>query len=126
MLSLWFNYILLILGCIPIIASIFIALVKQRNIKVIRKIALNSSLITLLLASIVWVQFDSFFFKFQFLTKVVLIPSLDISIYLGLDGISLLFVYLTCFLFPLCILFNWNNVKSMYKDYIILYCNIFN
>jgi NADH:ubiquinone oxidoreductase subunit 4 (subunit M) len=62
MLSLWFNYILLILGCIPIIASIFIALVKQRNIKVIRKIALNSSLITLLLASIVWVQFDSFFF----------------------------------------------------------------
>merc|ERR1711881_260694 len=22
--------------------------------------------------------------------------------------------------FPLCILFNWNNVKSMYKDYIIL------
>ena len=120
MLSLWFNYILLILGCIPIIASIFIALVKQRNIKVIRKIALNSSLITLLLASIVWVQFDSFFFKFQFLTKVALIPSLDISIYLGLDGISLLFVYLTCLLFPLCILFNWNNVKSMYKDYMIL------
>ena len=66
MLSLWFNYILLILGCIPIIASIFIALVKQRNIKVIRKIALNSSLITLLLASIVWVQFDSFFLNFNF------------------------------------------------------------
>merc|ERR1712224_1080105 len=33
---------------------------------------------------------------------------------------SLLFVYLTCLLFPLCILFNWNNVKSMYKDYMIL------
>merc|ERR1712010_350611 len=64
--------------------------------------------------------FDSFFFKFQFITKIVLIPSLDLNIYLGLDGISLLFVYLTCFLFPLCILFNWNNVKSMYKDYINL------
>merc|ERR1712066_710850 len=72
------------------------------------------------LASILWVQFDSFFFKFQFITKIIIIPSLNLNIYLGLDGISLLFLYLTCFLFPLCILFNWNNVKYMYKDYIIL------
>merc|ERR1711981_1492932 len=66
------------------------------------------------ISSIIWVQFDSFFFKFQFITKIILIPSLDINIYLGLDGISLVFVYLTC------ILFNWNNIKYMYKDYIIL------
>ncbi len=120
MLNLWFNYILLILGCIPLVASGLIVMVQNRNIKLIRKIALNSSLVTLLLASLLWIQFDSFFFKFQFITKIVLIPSLDINIYLGLDGISLLFLYLTCFLFPLCILFNWNNVKSMYKDYMIL------
>jgi len=120
MLNLWYNYILLILGLIPLIGSGCIVFVGQRNIKLIRKIALNSSLFTLVLASLLWVQFDSFFFKFQFITKIVLIPSLDLNIYLGLDGISLLFVYLTCFLFPLCILFNWNNVKSLYKDYIIL------
>ena len=120
MLNLWYNYILLILGLIPLIGAGCIIFVGQRNIKLIRKIALNSSLITLLFSSLLWVQFDSFFFKFQFITKVVLIPSLDLSIYLGLDGIGLLFVYLTCFLFPLCILFNWNNVKSLYKDYIIL------
>jgi proton-translocating NADH-quinone oxidoreductase chain M len=120
MLNLWYNYILLILGLIPLIGSGCIVFVGQRNIKLIRKIALNSSLFTLVLASLLWIQFDSFFFKFQFITKIVLIPSLDLNIYLGLDGISLLFVYLTCFLFPLCILFNWNNVKSLYKDYIIL------
>ena len=120
MLNLWYNYILLILGLVPLIGAGCIIFVGQRNIKLIRKIALNSSLITLLFSSLLWVQFDSFFFKFQFITKVVLIPSLDLSIYLGLDGIGLLFVYLTCFLFPLCILFNWNNVKSLYKDYIIL------
>jgi NADH:ubiquinone oxidoreductase subunit 4 (subunit M) len=120
MLNLWNNYILLILGLIPLLASLLIVTISSRNIVLIRKVGLNSSLITLLLASILWVQFDSFFFKFQFITKIIIIPSLNLNIYLGLDGISLLFLYLTCFLFPLCILFNWNNVKSMYKDYIIL------
>jgi len=120
MLNLWFNYILLILGSIPLVTAGCIVFIKQRNIKLIRKVALNSSLFTLFLASLLWVQFDSFFFKFQFITKIILIPALNINLYLGLDGISLLFLYLTCFLFPLCILFNWNNVKSMYKDYIIL------
>ena len=62
MLNLWFNYILLFLGCIPLIGSGLIVLVQNRNIKLIRKIALNSSLVTLLLASILWIQFDSFFF----------------------------------------------------------------
>ena len=84
MLSLWYNYILLILGLIPLIGSGCILFVGQRNIKLIRKIALNSSLFTLVLASLLWVQFDSFFFKFQFITKIVLIPSLDLNIYLGL------------------------------------------
>ena len=65
MLNLWYNYILLFLGLIPLIGSGCIVFVGQRNIKLIRKIALNSSLLTLLLASILWVQFDSFFFKFQ-------------------------------------------------------------
>merc|ERR1712032_1526913 len=98
MLNLWYNYILLILGLIPLIGSGCIVFVGQRNIKLIRKIALNSSLFTLVLASLLWVQFDSFFFKFQFITKIVLIPSLDLNIYLGLDGISLLFVLMESFL----------------------------
>jgi proton-translocating NADH-quinone oxidoreductase chain M len=116
----WFEYVLGILAFIPLISAACVCLVRSRNIKLIRSIGLNSCLVSLLLVSILWVEFDSFFFKFQFITKIGLIESLNINLYLGLDGISLLFVYLTCFLFPLCILFNWNNVKYMYKDYIIL------
>jgi len=62
MLNIWFNYILLILSVIPLTASVLILFVKCGNIKLIRKIALNSSLLTLFFASILWVQFDSFFF----------------------------------------------------------------
>ena len=65
MLNLWFNYILLILGCIPLIASGLIVMVQNRNIKLIRKIALNGSLFTLFLASLLWIQFDSFFLNFN-------------------------------------------------------------
>jgi len=114
------NYILLFLSLTPLVGCLCISFVNSSNIQIIRILGLNSSLVTFLIASLVWVQFDSFFFKFQFITKLSLLPSLDINLYLGLDGISLLFVYLTCFLFPLCILFNWNNVKVLYKDYIIL------
>ena len=71
MLNLWNNYILLILGLIPLLASLLIVTIQSRNIVLIRKVGLNSSLITLLLASILWVQFDSFFFKFQFITKII-------------------------------------------------------
>ena len=119
-LSIWYDYILAVLAFIPLISAVSLCLIRQRNIRLIRKITLNSSLFTLFLASLVWIQFDSFFFKFQFITKINLIEPLNINLYLGLDGISLLFVYLTCFLFPLCILFNWNNIKYMYKDYFIL------
>ena len=92
MLNLWFNYILLIIGLTPLITAGFIVLIKQRNIKLIRRVALNSSLFTLFLASLLWVQFDSFFFKFQFITKIILIPSLNLNLYLVLVGISLLFL----------------------------------
>ena len=119
-IEMWFQNSLAILAFIPLLTALVIGMVRSRNILLIRKLGLSGSLIILFLASILWIQFDSFFFKFQFITKIGLIQSLNIYLYLGLDGISLLFLYLTCFLFPLCILFNWNNVRYMYKDYIIL------
>jgi hypothetical protein len=40
---------------------------------------------------------------------------------MGVDGISMLFVILTTFLMPLCILASWNSVESRVKEYMIAF-----
>jgi NADH:ubiquinone oxidoreductase subunit 4 (subunit M) len=121
MLLLWYDYVLFFLSFIPLLGSFVIAILpNDTKLELIRLLGFNISLFTLVLASLVWVQFDSFFFKFQFIVNIELISTLGINVYLGLDGIIFLFVYLTCLLFPLCILFNWENIQYLYKDYIIL------
>ena len=35
---------------------------------------------------------------------------------MGVDGISILFVLLTAFLFPLCIVASWKSITSRYSD----------
>ena len=44
-----------------------------------------------------------------------------ISYHMGVDGISMLFVILTTFLMPLCILASWESVEKRVKDYMIAF-----
>lgn len=40
---------------------------------------------------------------------------------MGVDGISILFVLLTTFITPICILASWNSIKSRVSDYMIAF-----
>ena len=40
---------------------------------------------------------------------------------IGIDGVSLFFVILTCFLIPVCLLVGWNSVQSYVKEYCIAF-----
>lgn len=42
----------------------------------------------------------------------------------GLDGVSLLFLVLTSFLIPLCILYSWNQFAYFFKELILLLFSI--
>ncbi len=44
-----------------------------------------------------------------------------ISYHMGIDGISILFVLLTAFLMPLCILASWNSIKDRITEYMIAF-----
>src|SRR5690606_16391948 len=44
-----------------------------------------------------------------------------ISYHMGVDGISMLFVILTTFLMPLCILASWESVQDRVKEYMIAF-----
>ena len=109
-----------ILILLPLIGSFFILFVPKDNIILIRNIALNSSLVTFLVSAVLWVGFDSFVSKFQFITKIQWLSVLNINFILGIDGIGLLFVVLTTLIFPICILSSWKNIKKNLKEYMIL------
>ena len=61
-----------ILILLPLIGSFFILFVPKENLVLIRNTALNFSLLTFLVSVFLWIGFDSFVSKFQFITKVLL------------------------------------------------------
>ena len=114
------NIMLEILILLPLLGSLLIILIPRNNLFLIRNIALNFSLITFLFSVLLWIGFDSFISKFQFITKIQWLSSLKINFILGVDGVSLLFVVLTTLIFPICILSSWRNIKKNLKEYMIL------
>ncbi|KAJ0755406.1 putative NADH:ubiquinone reductase (H(+)-translocating) [Helianthus annuus] len=64
------------------------------------------------------IQFDPSTAKSQFVESLRWLPYENIHFYLGIDGISLLFVILTTFLIPICILVGWSGMRSYGKEYI--------
>lgn len=66
-------------------------------------ILLSIFIIFFFILNIIWIFFDPLFGGFQFTT---LISIFDLSIRMGVDGISFFFMYLTSLLIPLCMLFS--------------------
>ena len=106
---------------IPLIGAFFILLTKG-DIKNIEKnskyIAIFSSLVNFFLSIFLWYLFDPTTSEFQFVEKRVWIKNF-INFQIGVDGISILFVVLTAFITPICILSAVNSIKFKIKDFLI-------
>ena len=116
---------------LPLIGVFILLFINDSNHMLIRKIALNTSIFTFLISLLLWIQFDTSCFKFQFTSKISLFENTDFSKYennfqtinfiIGLDGISLFFIILTCFLIPVCILVSSTNISVYVKEYCICF-----
>jgi NADH-quinone oxidoreductase subunit M len=71
-----------------------------RNLVVIRYIILSSSLLALLLGVVACLAFDKASAGFQFLDALNFIPEYNLGFTLGADGVSIVFLLLTLFIFP--------------------------
>ena len=114
-----FKHLLSIILFLPIIGVFLLLFSSYRNYKMLKMIALFTSSITFLLSLILWVFFDKSTGEFQFVTKLLWVPSLNINLTLGIDGISLFFVLLTTLLIFLCLLSSWNSIENNLKEYLI-------
>ena len=110
---------------LPVVGAVFILFIggddKELVARQARIVALWTSLITLVLAILLWISFEPGTALFQFVERVDWLPDFGISYYLGVDGISMLFVVLSAFLTPICVLASWEAITERVKEFMIAF-----
>ena len=103
---------------IPLLGALFIIVSRSKNVNSTISIALFTSLVNFLLCLFLWYLFDETTTKFQFLEEKNWINGF-IKFKLGIDGISILFIVLTAFITPICIVSCIRSVKTRLKEFLI-------
>ena len=103
---------------LPLLGSIFIFLSKSKNNNSAVYVSLFTSIANLSLSIFLWISFDKTISEFQFIEEVKWMSGL-IKYKLGIDGISILFIVLTAFIIPICIVSCINSVKVRVKEFLI-------
>jgi NADH-quinone oxidoreductase subunit M len=98
----------------------FLLLFVRRSWELLTKwIALTISVATFLLSLPLFTNFDKSTHMMQFVERHSWIPDWNINYYLGVDGISILFVLLSTLTAILCVLVSWNSIKTKVKEFYI-------
>ena len=83
-------------------------------------VALLTTVATFLVSLVVWAQFDTSTAEFQFVERQAWLAD-GISYAMGVDGISLLFIVLSAFLLPVCVLASWEAITTRVREYMIAF-----
>jgi len=106
---------------LPLIGAGLVTLVPASNVRLIRSLGLSTSLLNFLLSLFLWVGFDASSPRFQFLYEMKWLPSSNLSLALGVDGISLFLILLATFLVPACLLVGWASIQRYVKEYFVAF-----
>ena len=113
--------ILSTLTFLPVIGALFIFITKgsSNNIeKNSKNVALITSFANFFLSLFLWYNFDFSTSEFQFVEERYWIKGL-FNFRFGIDGISILFILLTTFITPICVISGIKSVKFRIKEFLI-------
>jgi NADH-quinone oxidoreductase subunit M len=113
------NNILSVLIFAPIIFSLPVLFFGSKE-KLIKIYSLIISSAVFGLSVYLFLIFNPANADFQFVEKLQWVKDFNIFYFLGLDGISLLMVMLTTFIFPVTMLGVWNSVANRIKEFFFL------
>ena len=108
---------------LPLVGVVLLLLMRddsaagRRNVL---NISLATTVVTFLLSLFIWAGFDNANPGFQMVEQHAWLGT-GISYHLGVDGISMLFVILTTFLMPFCVLASWHAIEKRIKSYMIAF-----
>lgn len=114
------NLLIFIL-VVPLIGTFLLLCIPSSNDSMLKAVALNISCIVYIISLFLWVFFNKSIGSFQFVSRILWIPFLNLNFSIGIDGISLFFVLLTTLLIFLCILISWTSVKVHIKEFLIAF-----
>ena len=105
---------------LPVIGALFLFFTKDRggNNLTAKYVSLFTTIVNFLISIYLWVLFDQSTSSFQFIEDREWINGF-INYKVGVDGISILFIILTTFITPLCIISVNNTVKIRLRDFLI-------
>jgi NADH-quinone oxidoreductase subunit M len=105
---------------LPTIGALFLFFTKDKvgNNSTAKYVALFTSIVNFFISTYLWVSFDQSVSDFQFVEDRTWIEGF-INYKVGVDGISILFIILTTFITPLCIISVNNSVKNRLRDFLI-------
>jgi NADH-quinone oxidoreductase subunit M len=113
------SNILSVTTFLPLVGALLIAALNAEAVRNARWIALWTTLITFFVSLLIWWNFDATASGFQFVEEYRWLGPLKYK--MGVDGISMLFVILTTFLMPVCILASWEAIQIRVKEYMIAF-----
>ena len=108
---------------LPLVGAALILMIKDDNElarRNIRNVALLTTAFAFVLSLWIWVDFDTENPGFQMVEQFSWLGT-GITYHMGVDGISMLFVILTTFLMPFCILASFESVQTRVKEYMIAF-----
>jgi len=115
--------ILSLITFLPLVGALIIFMIRADEEVAARNarwVALWTTAITFIMSLTIWVGFDKGTADFQFVEKAAWLGN-SINYHMGVDGISMLFVILTTFLMPFCILASWESIQKRVKEYMIAF-----
>ena len=105
---------------LPSVGALFLFFTRSErdNQKTIKYVALFTSLVNFFLSIYLWILFDQSTSEFQFVEDRTWIKDI-VNYKVGVDGISILFILLTTFITPLCIISINNSIKIRLAEFLI-------
>ena len=106
---------------LPLIGSLFILVVENnalKNYQSSKYVAIFVSFTNFLISIYLWYLFDNSTSEFQFIEDKEWLKGF-VNYKIGIDGISILFIVLTTFIAPLCIISVNNSISSRLKEFLI-------
>jgi len=106
---------------LPLVGVVLLLLTGQEGAngrRNVLNISLATTVVTFIVSLFIWISFDNSSAGFQMVEKHEWLGT-GISYHLGVDGISMLFVILTTFLMPFCVLASWESIEHRIKEYMI-------
>jgi NADH-quinone oxidoreductase subunit M len=111
--------ILSILIFLPIAGAVLLLLISRSQEALIKWVSLLVSIAAFIVSIPLFTNFDKSTHLMQFKERYEWIPSWNINYYLGVDGISILFILLCTLITILCVLISWESIKTKAKEFYI-------